>query len=83
MGAVDEVVEVDDRPGEGAGSRTEGALDLTALADVSDKPPSADYRDQPEPPDPQNMPDAASARWEPAGAPPEIDLSSIEVPDAG
>jgi hypothetical protein len=69
--------------GEGSGSRTEGALDLTALANMDDKPPSADYRDQPEPPDQQNMPDASSASWERAGAPPEIDLSSLEVPDAG
>jgi hypothetical protein len=69
--------------GEGTGSRTEGALDLTALADMEDKPPSADYRDQPAPPDQENMPDASSAPWDRAGAPPEIDLSSIEVPDAG
>jgi hypothetical protein len=27
-----------------------------------------------------NMPDAATAGWEPAGAPPEIDVDSIDVP---
>jgi hypothetical protein len=68
--------------GEGTGSRTEGALDLAALADIEDKPPSADYRDQPAPPAQDDMPDASSAPWEPAGAPPEIDLEALEVPDA-
>ncbi|HEX8803092.1 MAG TPA: right-handed parallel beta-helix repeat-containing protein [Acidimicrobiales bacterium] len=68
--------------GEGEGDRTAGALDLAELADLSTKPESGDYRDQPAPPEQESMPDASSARWEAAGDPPEIDLDAIEVPDA-
>jgi hypothetical protein len=69
--------------GVGRGDRTEGALDLAALANLEDKPPSRDYRDQPAPPVQRNMPHADSAPWEPAGAPPSIELDALEVPDAG
>jgi hypothetical protein len=68
--------------GEGSGDPDQGALDITSLASLDDKPESGDYRDMP-PPDPQQvMPDADSADWEPAGAPPEIDIDSIDVPES-
>jgi hypothetical protein len=66
--------------GEGRGDRSEGALDLGELARLEDKPPSGDYRQQPTPGPQGAMPDAASAPWEPAGPPPEIDLAAIAVP---
>jgi hypothetical protein len=68
--------------GEGSGDRSAGALDLGELANLDDKPPSGDYQTQPEPEPQDTMPDAESADWEPAGAPPEIDLDAIEVPEA-
>ncbi|MFP3902102.1 MAG: nitrous oxide reductase family maturation protein NosD [Acidimicrobiia bacterium] len=67
--------------GEGTGDRETGALPLERLAVLDDKPPSGDYRDQPVPEPQETMPDAASAPWEPAGAPPEIAIDAIEVPD--
>lgn len=48
---------------------------------LGDNPPSADYRDQPEPEPQENMPEAESAPWSPAGPPPEVDLDAIEVPE--
>ncbi|OWY59630.1 hypothetical protein B7486_73535, partial [cyanobacterium TDX16] len=50
----------------------------------SDKPPSLDYEDVelPDPGDLENMPDAADAPAEPAGAPRTVDVDSIELPDA-
>jgi Right handed beta helix region len=68
--------------GEGRGDRSDGALDLVTLADMSTKPESGDYREQPVPEPQDAMPDAASAPWEPAGDPPEVDLAAIELPDA-
>lgn len=65
---------------EGEGDREDGALDLNRLDTLDDKPEGADYKTQPEPGAQENMPDADSAPWEPAGSPPEIDLAAIEVP---
>jgi hypothetical protein len=67
--------------GQGSGSRDDGGLDLGRLASMEDKPPSGDYKDMPEPDKQDNMPDADSAPWKKAGAPPEIDLDAIEVPE--
>jgi len=49
----------------------------------ADKPPSLDYQtiELPDPGDLENMPDAESAPAEPAGAPREVDLASITLPD--
>jgi len=67
--------------GAGKGDPKKGALDLTKLATMEGKPPSKDYKKIPAP-DPQpNMPDAATAPWEKAGSPPEVDLDAIEVPE--
>jgi hypothetical protein len=68
--------------GTGSGDREDGRLDLTVLADVENKPESGDYKTMPEPEPQDSMPDAASAEWEPAGEPREVDLDAIEVPDA-
>lgn len=65
---------------EGEGDREDGSLDLNRLDTLDDKPEGADYKTQPEPEPQENMPDADSAPWEPAGPPPEIDLASITVP---
>jgi hypothetical protein len=50
----------------------------------ADKPPSLDYQDVelPDPGDLENMPDAADAPAEPAGAPRTVDVDSIQLPDA-
>lgn len=66
--------------GRGTGDRDNGALDLTVLADLESKHPAGDYETVPEPEPQENMPDADSAPWEPAGDPPEVDLAAIEVP---
>jgi hypothetical protein len=67
--------------GTGSGNPDDGALDIGKLATIDGKPESADYRDMPIP-DPQtNMPDADSADWAKAGAPPEVDVDAIEVPE--
>jgi hypothetical protein len=68
--------------GEGSGDPNAGALDITALATLDDKPESGDYREMPIPDPQQVMPDADSADWEPAGEPPEIDVDAIDVPES-
>jgi Right handed beta helix region len=67
--------------GTGTGNRDDGALDMARLAVLDDKPPSGDYREMPEPEAQDNMPDAGSAPWQPAGDPPEVDVEAIEVPE--
>ena len=67
--------------GTGSGNPDEGALDIGRLATMDGKPESGVYQDMPIPDDQENMPDADSADWEPAGAPPEVDVDAIEVPD--
>ena len=67
--------------GTGQGDRNAGALDIMRLATLDDKPPSADYKDQPAPEAQENMPDADSAPWEKAGDPPAVDLDAIETPE--
>ncbi|MFZ1441353.1 MAG: right-handed parallel beta-helix repeat-containing protein, partial [Candidatus Microthrix subdominans] len=58
-------------------------LDVVSwLAEQGDQPEPKDYRDSPEPPEQENMPDAATAPAEPAtNMPPKVDLDSIEVPE--
>lgn len=53
------------------------------LADASDRPPSVPYEevDLPDPGPQEQMPDAATAPAEPAGAPRAVDLDAITVPD--
>lgn len=67
--------------GTGTGTRDDGALDITKLATMDGKPPSGDYKTMPVPEPQDTMPDADSAPWEKAGAPPEVDLDAIEVPE--
>jgi hypothetical protein len=67
--------------GTGRGDRNAGALDIMALANLEEKPPSKDYKDMAPPEDQENMPDADSADWEKAGDPPAVDLESIETPE--
>lgn len=67
--------------GDRAGDPTEDAFDIISLATLDDKPESGDYRTQPEPDPQDNMPDAGSAPWEPAGSPPPVDVTAIDVPD--
>jgi hypothetical protein len=67
--------------GEGVGDRDDGPLDIGRLAVLEDKHPAGDYQTVPEPEPQENMPDADSAPWEPAGDPPHIDLDAIEVPE--
>lgn len=65
--------------GEGSGDRADGALDLAPF--LAEKHPAGDWEDQPAPEPQENMPDADTAPWQPAGDPPEIDIAAIEVPD--
>ncbi|MCB1027463.1 MAG: right-handed parallel beta-helix repeat-containing protein, partial [Microthrixaceae bacterium] len=52
------------------------------LAEQAEQPEPKDYKTTPEPPEQENMPDAATAPAEPAtNMPPDIDLDAIEVPD--
>jgi hypothetical protein len=52
------------------GDPTDNAFDVLSLATLEDKPESQ-----------ENMPDAGSAPWEPAGTPPPVDVDAIEVPE--
>jgi len=67
--------------GTGRGDRTAGALDIMRLANLDQKHPSADYKDQPAPEDQENLPHADSAPWKKAGEPPKVDLAAIETPE--
>ncbi len=71
--------------GEGTGVFTKGAFNILELADDSGKPGSVDYQraELPEVPEQPEMPDAADAPGRPAiDVPMQIDLSSVELPDA-
>jgi hypothetical protein len=67
--------------GERQGDPTEDAFDILELATLDDKPESGDYQTQPEPEPQENMPDADSASWEPAGSPPPVDVAAIDLPE--
>jgi hypothetical protein len=67
--------------GTGRGDRSAGALDIMRLANLDDKAPSGDVKDQPPPDDQENMPDADSAPWKKAGDPPTVDVAAIETPE--
>jgi len=67
--------------GEGSGDWTAGALDLVTLI-ASERPPSGDYKTQPEPGPQPNMPDAETAPPRPAtDVPKKVDLDAITVPE--
>lgn len=66
--------------GTGSGDPDDGALDINKLATMEGKPESGEYRDMPVPEKQDNMPDADTADWAKAGAPPEVDVDAIEVP---
>jgi hypothetical protein len=52
------------------------------LSEQADQPEPKDYKTSPEPPEQENMPDAATAPAEPAtNMPPEVDLAAIKVPE--
>jgi hypothetical protein len=67
--------------GTGSGDPDDGGLDIGKLATLDGKPESGDFHDMPAPDPQKNMPDADSADWAKAGAPPEVDLDAIEVPE--
>ena len=67
--------------GTGRGDRSAGALDIMRLANLDDKAPSGDVKDQPPPDDQENMPDADSAPWKKPGDPPTVDVAAIETPE--
>lgn len=68
--------------GEGEGPGNAAFQTVIDLFLGSEHAPSGDYKEAPAPElDFDNMPDADSADWEPAGAPPEVDVDSIEVPE--
>lgn len=67
--------------GEGAGDWKAGELDLVSLI-ASERPPSGDYKTQPEPPAQPNMPDAKTAPPRPAtDVPKKVDIGAIKVPE--
>jgi hypothetical protein len=65
--------------GVGQGDRNDGAFDVFGIF-FADKHPNGDYKAMPVPDKQENMPDADSAPWKKAGAPPTVDLAAIQVP---
>ena len=67
--------------GTGSGDPNAGALDLGALLDPSKNPPGRSYRQTPRPPPQPSMPNAKSAKAQPASdVPLRVNLDAIRVP---
>ncbi len=71
-------------PCEGAsvGDPNNGALPVDQFLDTAKNPPGRNYKVTPVPPKQQNMAKASTAKAQPAGAPPKIDVDSIARPGA-
>lgn len=65
-----------------SGDLSAGTLDIAKFLDTSHNPKGLPYGKTPVPRKQQNMPRAAKASARPAGAPPAVDLATIQVPAA-
>lgn len=66
--------------GTGVGDYNDNPLDVLQLINRTTQP-SGDYKTQPVPPAQPNMPNAATAKAVPAGAPPKFDVDAVKVPE--
>jgi hypothetical protein len=66
--------------GQSTGDRGSGALrpDQVGMTEAARVDPPYG---RPQPDEQESMPDADSASWTSAGAPPDVDLAAIDVPD--
>lgn len=64
------------------GDLSAGALDIAKFLDTSNNPKGLPYKQTPIPKAQRNMPRASSAKARPAGAPPAVDLATIQLPAA-
>ena len=65
--------------GKGVGDFTKDPLEVMKLINRTTSP-SGNYKTQPAPPAQANMPNAATAKATPAGAPPKFDVDAVKVP---
>ena len=64
----------------GTGDANNGAIPIDQFLDTSNNPGGRDYKGTPLPPKQPNMAKAVTAKANPAGAPPAVDLASITRP---
>jgi hypothetical protein len=69
--------------GVGTGDFATGAVDIAQFLDTTGNAKGGNYKGSPAPGRQRNMPRAAKAKAQPAGAPPAVDLAAIEVPSGG